>query len=259
MDVTEIFGQFRKDVFPTETFDVKIKDVVAEFESFYPDIVKIIQKDETFFEQERLVFGRNISEQNHEAVWKNMIPCMIGSFFHGDIREKVGNLTSIIKNVWNSSGQENDEISAVLNNEKSEGHFKEILDYILNSRLIKIFTSLVESIDISEFDFDFENTAELLEMFKNPENPKFQKMAQKVQAVVKDKIRKGHIDQKVIVSEMEAIKAKVMGLFGNVFNDALGGRKADVPSAVIMGNSPEARHARIVARLKRKLQEKNSK
>lgn len=259
MDVTEIFSQFRKDVFPDETFDVKIKNVVAEFEAFYPDIVKIIQKDETFFDEERLVFGRNISLQNHEAVWKNMIPCMVGSFFSGDIREKVGSLSAIIKNVWNSSGQKNDEISAVLNNEKSEGHFKEILDFIMNSRLIKIFTDLVESIDMKDFDFDFENTADLLEMLKNPENPKMQQIAQKVQAIMKDKVRKGHIDQNVIVREVEAIKAKVMSLFGNVFNDALGGRKADVPSTVILGNSPEARHARIVARLKRKLQEKNSK
>jgi hypothetical protein len=50
-----------------------------------------------------------------------------------------------------------------------------------------------------------------------------------------------------------------MGLFGNIFNDAIGGRKADVPSSVMIGNSPEARRQRMLARLQRKVQEKNSK
>lgn len=109
MDVVEIFGQFRKDVFPDEEVEVKISEVVAEFESFLPQIVKIIQKDVTFFDEERLVFGRNISKvDNREAVWKNLVPCMIASFMRGDIRKKVGKISEIIKNVWNASGQEND-------------------------------------------------------------------------------------------------------------------------------------------------------
>jgi hypothetical protein len=260
MDIVEVFSQFRKDVFPNETFEVKVKDVIAEFETFYPDIVKIIQKDNTFFDQERIVFGRNLSAlENRDDVWKNIVSCMVACFFHGDIREKVGTLSSLIKNIWNSSGQKNDEISAVLNSEKSEGHFKEILDFVLNSRLAKIFTKLVETIDISDFDLKIENTDELIEMLKNPENPKIQATIQKVQAIIKDKVRKGEIDQNVIIREIETIKAKVIDLFGNVFKDALGGRRAEVPSAVMVGNSPEARRARMVARLQRKLRDKNSK
>jgi hypothetical protein len=63
----------------------------------------------------------------------------------------------------------------------------------------------------------------------------------------------------VIIREIETIKAKVIDLFGNVFKDALGGRRAEVPSAVMVGNSPEARRARMIARLQRKLRDKNSK
>lgn len=260
MDVVEIFGQFRKDVFPGEELSVKIKDVVAEFEAFYPHVVLIIQKDETFFNEERLVFGRDISKvENREAIWKNLVPCMLASFFSGDIKEKVGTLTSILKNVWNSSGQENDAVTQILNDEKSEGRFKEILDYVLNSRLIKIFTELVGSIDMAEFDFKVESPAELIELMKNPEHPTIQKAMAKIQGIIKDKVRKGEINQTVIVSEIESIKAKVVAMFGNVFNDALGGRKADVPSAVLNSNSPEARRARMVARLQRKVAEKKPK
>jgi molybdopterin converting factor small subunit len=260
MDVVEIFGQFRKDVFPDEEVEVKISEVVLEFESFLPEIVKIIQKDVTFFDEERLVFGRNISKvDNREAVWKNLVPCMIASFMHGDIRKKVGKISEIIKNVWNASGQENDAVTSILNDEKSEGRFQEILDFIMNSRLVKIFTNFMKTVDISDFELNFDNPAELIELLKDPENPKIKGVINKIQGIIKDKVRKGEIDQKVIVSEVEAIKAKIMGLFGNIFNDALGGRKADVPSAVLNGNSPEARRQRMLARLRRKLDEKNSK
>ena len=260
MDVVEIFGQFRKDVFPDEEVEVKISEVVAEFESFLPQIVKIIQKDVTFFDEERLVFGRNISKvDNREAVWKNLVPCMIASFMHGDIRKKVGKISEIIKNVWNASGQENDAVTSILNDEKSEGRFQEILDFIMNSRLVKIFTNFMKTVDISDFELNFDNPAELIELLKDPENPKIKGVITKIQGIIKDKVRKGEIDQKVIMTEVEAIKAKIMGLFGNIFNDALGGRKADVPSAVLTGNSPEARRQRMIARLQRKLHEKNSK
>ena len=260
MDVVEIFGQFRKEVFPDEELEVKISEVVAEFESFLPHIVKIIQKDVTFFDEERLVFGRNISKvDDREAVWKNLVPCMIASFMHGDIRKKVGKISEIIKNVWNASGQENDAVTSILNDEKSEGRFQEILDFIMNSRLVKIFTNFMKTVDISDFELNFDNPAELIELLKDPENPKIKGVVNKIQGIIKDKVRKGEIDQKVIVTEVEAIKAKIMGLFGNIFNDALGGRKADVPSAVLNGNSPEARRQRMLARLRRKLDEKNSK
>ena len=52
---------------------------------------------------------------------------------------------------------------------------------------------------------------------------------------------------------------KVQEAFGDMFNDMLGGRKADVPSAAILGNTPEARRARMIARMRRKVQENKTK
>jgi hypothetical protein len=57
---------------------------------------------------------------------------------------------------------------------------------------------------------------------------------------------------------MEAVKAKITSIFGNIFNDALGGRQTDIPSAALLGNSPEARRQRMLARLQKKQREKNS-
>jgi len=262
MDVSEILKQFCKEVFPEETIEIIVDKNVAEFEAFYPAVAQIIQKDKSFFNEDRVVFGRNLSameESRRDDIWKNLIPCMVGCFFHGDIKEKVGTISEIIKNVWNASGQKNDAVTSVLNDEKSQGHFQEILDFVLNSRLAKIFTNLVESFDVSDFDLNIENPMELIEMIKDPENPMVQKITQKIQATIKQKIQRGEFTQHTIITEVEAIKAKVMGLFGNIFNDALGGRKSDIPTETLMGNSPEARRQRMLARMQRKVREKNSK
>jgi hypothetical protein len=263
MDVNGVFKQFTTDVFPSETIEIDVAVNVSEFEAFYPHIGLIIQKDSSFFNETRTVFGQNLSdidETKREVIFKNLLPCMIASFFHGDIKKKVGKVSEIIKNLWNASGQQNDAVTKILNDEASEGRFKDILDFVLQSRLVKIFTSIMESFDISEFELNVEDPAELMEMMKNPENPAIKKIITKIQNTIKDKIRRGEFDQNTITREVEAIKAKIMSLFGNVFNEALGGRRqGNVPAAAIIGNSPEARRQRMLARLQRKVQEKNSK
>jgi len=263
MDVKEVFAQFCKEVFPEETIEINAEKNVEEFEAFYPAISQIVQRDSAFFSEDRIVFGRNLSsldESKHELIWKNMIPALMASFLHGDIKTKVSKVSGIIKNLWNASGQQNDAVSAILNDEASEGRFQEIIDFVLNSRLVKIFTNLMESFDPADFELDIKDPAELIELLKDPENPTVKKVIAKIQNTIKEKVRRGEINQNTIASEMEAIKAKIMSLFGNIFNDALGGRRqGGAPPAALMGNSPEARRQRMIARMQRKLQEKNSK
>lgn len=260
MDISKIFEEFCKEVFPGEEITIDVKKVANEFEEFYPDIVKIIQKDVSFFEVERTVFGRNLSTvENRDVVWNNLPACLFASFLHGDIRKKVDKVVGLVKNIWNASGQENDEISKVLNDEASQSKFEEIIEFVLNTRLVKIFKNLMETIDISEFELNIESPEQVIEMIKNPENPIVKKMMDKIQGIIQDKVKRGEINQQIITQEVETIKAKVIGLFGNIFNDALGGRHADVPAAVLMGNTPEARRQRMIARMQRKLNEKNSR
>lgn len=73
---------------------------------------------------------------------------------------------------------------------------------------------------------------------------------------MEEKSRTGEFTKEIIMRDLESIKLKVQELFGNAFNDILGTRKADVPSEMITGNTPEARRARMIARMKRKLKEK---
>lgn len=260
MDTSKIFEEFCAQVFPGEEISIDVKKAVDEFEAFYPEIVKIIQKDSSFFDVERTVFGRNLSLiTDRDLVWNNLLPCLFASFLHGDIKKKADKVIGLVKNIWNASGQENDEVTRILNDEESQGKFTEIIQFILESRLAKIFKNLMESIDFNDLDLNIESPEQVIEMIKDPENPAIKGTIQKIQKIIEDKVKRGEINQQVIIQEVETIKAKVVGLFGNIFNDALGGRRAEVPATVLMGNTPEARRQRMIARMQRKLQEKNSK
>jgi len=262
MNISELFGQFCKEVFPNETIEIHVETNVEEFERLYPSIVQIIRKDNEFFKEQRIVFGRNLSsleESFHENIWKNLVPCMIASFLHGDIKTKVSKISDLIKNIWNASGQENEEVTRILNDEKSSGHFQEIIDFVLNSRLAKIFKSIVESFNMADFELNIKDPAELIELLKDFDNPIIKKIMDKIHTKIKEKMQHGEFTQQILVAEIEAIKAKCMGLFGNIFNEALGGRRGDTPASTLMGNSPEARRQRMLARMQRKVRDKNSK
>jgi hypothetical protein len=270
MEAKPVFDAFYTDIKNTflenlpdsqEDEDTTVKHIET---TYYPALLKIIQRDDTFFDEERTFRGVNISklwkenEANREAIWKHVFMCVLTSFFHGDIKEKIGIVINAVKGMWAGSGQENDEITRLLNDEKSEDYFKEILEYLQETRLAKIFMEIVEQVDISEIDLNFDNPQELMDTLRNPEHPKMKRIINKIQGLIQEKMQRGEFTQQQIIGEIEGIKAKVQSLFGNVFNDMLGGRRADVPSHVLMGNSPEARRQRMLARLQKKQRDKNS-
>lgn len=273
MDAKEAFDNFLSDL--KSTFpDVVVKEYNLEEEvkyveeRYYPSILKIIQRDETFFtEEDRLFCGVNISqiwkevESSHDAIWKHVFMVILSSFFYGDINEKLGKLLDIAKKAWTNSGGENDEISKILNDEHAEDHLKEILEFVQGTRLAKMFMELVEETNFEEFaeGIDVENHTDLIDMIKNPEHPKMKNIISKIQKKIQTKMEQGQINQQQLIGEVEGIKAKIQGLFGNYINELLGGRRGNgTASTSLMGNSPEARRQRMLARLQRKQREKNS-
>lgn len=265
--VIEDLFSYLKEISPeTEIPEYSLETVVSELEDAYtPDILKILQKDEAFFSEPRMLHGINLSqfvtEETKENIWKHLQSAIFASFLHGDLKEKLGKILDTVKGLWNSSGQENDEINRILNDENSEGHFKELIDYLSETRIAKLCMQLFEEIDFEDMasELNFENPNDIMEMLKNPEHPVMKRVIDRIQGKLKHKMERGEITQQIIVGEIEAIKAKIQGLFGNIFNEMLGGRRADVPANVLMGNSPEARRQRMLARLQKKQRDKNSR
>ena len=267
MDTSKIFQEFideiRKtypDITPVLTFEDDLKII----ETYYPDALKILQRDDTFFsEKPRKVFGVDLSamwvrEGAKEELWKLFQFSIMGAFMHGDIKDKIGSIIEIFKSYWTKTGTENDEINKILSDKASEDHFKAILEFIMQTRIAKVFTEIMEQIDVKEFELNIDNPAELIDILRNTEHPAVKKIVAKIQGLLKIKMQRGELTQQHVTMEVEAIKAKITSLFGNVFNEALGLNRGTTPATVLVGNSPEARRQRLLARLQKKQRDKNS-
>lgn len=259
MNAKKAFKAFRDDLrsaFPDVEFAEYTETDPAAFEELItPVVLKIMQKDKTLFDEEFKVFGVNVSPlfpQNPDIFWKNIQKCGIASFLSGDIKTKFNKIADEVKKVWGST----DEVEKLLGTEESRSKISEILEFAMTTRLAKVVTSLAESIDISELGIDFENPEEVLKTFQEPNNPVIEKLMKKIKTTLEDKVRRGEFTKEMLAADIEKIKLKIQTAFGDMFNEALGGRKADVAPQVILGNTPEARRARMIARMQRKLAEK---
>jgi hypothetical protein len=267
MDAKKIFTDFLSDLKSTFTDfksigDVDVDKTAAELEVFYPDALQVIQKDTSFFDTPRVVFGIDLStiwettEDTTAAIWKHLQICMIASFLHGDMKGKMGKIMEIAKTMLGDRGE---TVSKLFEDDATEGRVKEIIDFVMQTRIAKLFLSLVEQFDMSEFDINIENPQQLMEIIQDPENPMIKKMIGKIQGLVNEKMRRGEITKDQIVREIEDIKSKVMLSFGDVFNDmmGLGSKKDKGPRPVL--NTPQARAQYRRDRLRLKLQEKYKK
>ena len=262
METKDVFDNFLNEL-KVEKPDYNIDEEVKNIETyFYPEVLKILQRDETFFNSPRIFCKVDISElwkeADREMMWKQLQMCMFSSFLHGDIKEKISTLMNTVKSLWSQSGQENDEISKILNDENSEDHFKEIIDYLQETRIAKLFTSLVESIQIDEFvnEINFDDPNQIFEIFKNPENPIMKKMINKVKDEIERRIQRGELTQNQILAEVEGIKNKIQSIFGNVINEMLGmpTNKNRGPRPIL--NTPQARAQNARDRLRQRLERK---
>jgi hypothetical protein len=263
MDAKQVIESFAKDLksaFPELILSVDFDKTIKELEdNFYPHVIQILQKDGKFFEESRTLFGTNLSElweideTKQPIIWKHIQTCMLASFLHGNVKEKLAKLTDVAKNMFGD--RVDDPISKILNEEGSNTRIKEFMNYISETRLAKLFFSLIDQIDISEFDINVENPEDIIQLIQNQEHPEIKKMIQKIQGLVNEKLRKGEITKEQITGEIEEIKSKIIRSFGNVFNEMLGlGTKERVDRPVL--NTPQARAQYRRDRLRMKLQEK---
>jgi hypothetical protein len=270
MDTKNVFDDFVNDMqtaFPDVTFAISenIDEAVQDIEStFFPHVMQIVKRDPEFFSETRMILGMNISmfwsladkDETRDMIWKNILVCMTASLLHGDIKSKFTRILDIAKSVWTGSGQQNDEVTRILNDENSESRLKEIFDYVMDTRIAKVFMEIMETFDPADLEVDISNPQQLIEILQNPEHPLIQKIITKLQKTLADKLRRGAFTQEQFQREIETIKAKITSVFGGMFNDMLGGQKSSVPASVLMGNSPEARRQRMKARLEKKVRDK---
>jgi hypothetical protein len=259
MDSKKIFKSFLNDLKEDCEGLVFSDSAVADFEEMItPKIMKVLQRDRTIFEESFEVFGKDVStilrsKPELDKYWKHIQSCSFASFLSGDIKGKIGKLLESFSGAF--EGQT--EIDKVLGSEESRSKVSEIMEFVMTTKLAKVVTSLVESIDISSLGIDFDNLEDAMKSIQEPSNKIMENIMKKVKEELDMRLRRGDFTKEQLMRDIENIKVKIQEAFGDMFNDMLGGRKAEVPAAVMMGNTPEARRARMMARLRRKVAEKN--
>jgi hypothetical protein len=227
-------------------------------ETFIKDVVLIFRKDKTIFDKERPVFGINLSSIWHEKYWKHIQKCTVFAFMHGDVSSKLKDLIPLLSTaIEEVTGQKSDEVDKILSDDTSSSKITEIFDMIKNSSVLTVLLSFAETLDFTEMyaNVDPENiTPEIIQ-----NSPEVARVQEKFSVFMKSKIESGEVNPQGFAGEMRQLATKLNEMFGEALNGMVGGRDENTPSQEILGNSPEARRSRMLARMRRKLEENKSK
>lgn len=233
-------------------------------DTFLPHLLRVLQKDNTLLADVELFPGMKATWAGDEKEWKLLHMAILYSVLHGNPQEKFGKILESIKSMIPGGSPQADEISKILEDEENQNSFQEILELVMNTRLASLMGDIVQSIKFDDLNIDFENPEQVLNMMRNPqESPVLQELMERAKSVLEDRVKSGKINQQELVREIEMIRAKFQSAFGKYLNEMIigdaGGGTTGNTSAQILSNSPEARRARMLARLQKKQKEKARK
>ena len=244
-------------------------DYPAEVERFktlvQPHFMAAIKKEDALFTEPR-EFLRGIdfaelykdaSEKKKEAIWNYTRMFLMSSYLGSDIMETV-------KGLWSKfTGKDStDEVDEILKDESTQSGLHDLLETLKETRIFKLGMEVMENLNVEALGLeaiDFTDIPALLEMVKNPEHPVTKKAISSVQKIIEQKMRSGSLKKEDFVREIEMLKEKFKHSLGKLFKAEMFGEPADRPTASaadLTSNHPEARRARMLARLQRKVAKK---
>lgn len=242
----------------------------AEVERFkiliQPQFMAVIKKDDALFKDQRQEFLRGIdfaelykdaSEKQKEAIWNYTRMFLMSSYLGSDIMETV-------KGLWSKfTGKDStDEVDEILKDESTQNGLQDLLETLKETRIFKLGMEVMENLNVEALgldSIDFTDIPGLLEMVKNPEHPVTKKAISSVQRIIEQKMRSGSLKKEDFVREIEMLKEKFKHSLGKLFKAEMFGEQQDRPTASaadLTSNHPEARRARMLARLQRKVGKK---
>ena len=273
----ECLDDIRKE-FPSlaETLDKEYAEEInfkAEVERFkillQPIFMQVVKKDDKIFDEPRMflrgidfsVLMKDASEKQKETLWTYIRMFLVCSYLGSDIMETV-------KGLWSKmSGQTStDEVDDILKDETTQSGIQDLLETLKDTRIFKLGMEVMENLNVESLglgDIDFSDIGGLIEMVKNPEHPVTKRAISAVQKMIEQKMRTGSLKKEDFIREIEMLKEKFKHSLGRLFKQEFFGEAAGgagdrpTPSAAeLTSNHPEARRARMLARLQRKVGKK---
>lgn len=242
-------------------------ELFAHVESvLLPHLLRVIQKDNALLAEVELFPGIKVESlwNGTDEEWKLVHMALLYAVLRGDPKEKFGKIFETIKElIPGGMGDRADEVTRILEDEETQDSLKEILELVANTRLASIVGDLVQSIKVADLDINFEDPEALLEIMKNPTaSPVIKEIMERAQMILEDRIKSGKINQQELAREIETLRAKFQSSFGKYLNQMVvgdGGNTTGNTAQQIMSNHPDARRARMLARLQKKQKEKLGK
>lgn len=233
-------------------------------DTLLPHLLRVVQKDNTLLAEVELFPGIKVEWEGTDDQWKKLHMALLYSVLHGNPKEKFDKIFETVKGMVPGSSDKADEFQKIFEDEDTKSSMSEILELIMSTRLVSLVGDIVGSINLADLDLNIDNPETLLNALKNPqESPVITELMERAKLILEDRIKSGKINQQELHREIEMIRAKFQSSFGKYLNEALIGEqtgpKTGNTAEQILSNHPEARRARMIARLQRKQQEKARK
>jgi hypothetical protein len=228
---------------------------------FLPHLLRVIQKDNTLLSEVDLFPGTKVEWAGTEEQWKALHMALVYSVLHGDPKEKFGKILETIKGMLPGGSSQADEVEKILEDEETKSSMSEMLELVMNTRLLSIVGDVIGSISLDDLDLKFDDPEALMELLRNPQDhPGLKEVMDRAKIILEDRIKTGKINQQELLREIEMIRAKFQSAFGKYLNEAILGEETGPRTGntaqQILSSHPDARRARMMARLQRKQQEK---
>ena len=230
-------------------------------DTFLPHLIRVVQKDNVLLTEVELFPGIKVEWEGTEDNWKKLHMALMYSVLHGNPKEKFAKILEAFKGMIPGGSSQADDIQKILEDEETQTSMSEMMELIMSTRLVSLVGDVVQSIQFADLDINLEDPAQLLRLLQNPqENEALKEIMDRARMILEDKIKTGKINQEELRRDIERIRAKFESSFGKYLNQAMLGEDAgnttgNTPQQ-ILSNHPDARRARMLARLQKKQQQK---
>ena len=230
-------------------------------DTFLPQLLRVIRRDNTLLTEFELFPGIKVEWNGTDESWKKLHMALIYSVFHGDPKEKFGKIMESVKGMMPGGSTQADDIQKILEDKETQNSMTEMLELIMNTRLVSLVGDIMQSLEFADLGLNLEDPAELMSLLQNPqENAALKEIMDRARMVLEEKVKSGKINQDELRRDIENIRAKMQSSFGKYLNQAVlgedSGNTTGNTTRQILSNHPDARRARMLARLQKKQQQK---
>jgi hypothetical protein len=183
-------------------------------DTLLPHLLRVVQRDNTLLTEIELFPGLKVEWDGTDENWKRLHMALIYSVLHGNPKEKISKVMEAVKGMMPGGSAQADDIQKILEDEETQSSMSEMLELIMNTRLVSLVGDVVQSLQFADLNLDFENPEQVLQMLQNPkDHPALNEIMDRARMILEEKIKSGKLNQDELRRDIENIRAKMQSSF----------------------------------------------